>query len=257
MKQLLSAAVCAALMTGFGLLGGSVAQAEEPAGWGTIKGEIKYQGMAPAPEELKVDKDVAACLAKGKIYKEEWVVNPKNNGVKNVFVWLVDANGKKLPIHPSLQSLPKEVEIDQPCCKFEPHVVGVVQGQKLIIKNSAAIAHNVNYVGGKDNESGNVLLPAGGTKKLKELKASLLPMPIQCNIHPWMSGYVRVFSDPYYAISDADGKFTIKNAPAGEYQLIIWHEGAGWGPGGKMGQKITIKPNGETNLGKIEIKKED
>jgi len=50
------------------------------------------------------------------------------------------------------------------------------------------------------------------------------PISYKCSIHPWMSGYVRVFEHPYYAVTDDDGKFEIKNAPVGKFRIVFWHE---------------------------------
>jgi hypothetical protein len=68
-----------------------------------------------------------------------------------------------------------------------------------------------------------------------------------------MKAWVRVFDHPYFAITDGDGKFEIKNAPAGDFRLVIWHEGVGWVKGGKTGTPITIKAGGDTDLGKVEM----
>jgi hypothetical protein len=70
-----------------------------------------------------------------------------------------------------------------------------------------------------------------------------------------MKAWVRVFDHPYYAITDKDGNFEIKNAPPGDCLLYIWHEEAGWiHQGGKKGQPITIKAGEALDLGKVEAK---
>ncbi len=223
-------------------LGASHASAQ----WGTVKGRITWGGALPyAPDKVKVDKDQAHCLAKGEIAAEKYVVG-KSGGVKDVFVWLTDAGDKaKLPIHPSLKE-PKEKEVvmDQPCCKFEPHALALREGQTLVGKNSSPIAHNMNWTGGNDNPGNNKLIPAGGEIKIDDLVASPSVVSVSCNIHPWMKAWVRVFNHPYYAVTDADGKFEIKNAPAGKYNVVIWQD-MGWVNGGRTGQTITI-PDGGT-----------
>src|SRR5581483_7554242 len=93
--------------------------------------------------------DQQHCLAKGPLLSDEWVVDPKTKGVRWVFVWLVpEKGGSPLPVNPALKDIKnKDVVIDQPTCKFEPHALGMRQGQELIAKNSAAIAHNVHWTG--------------------------------------------------------------------------------------------------------------
>ena len=75
---------------------------------------------------------------------------------------------------------------------------------------------------------------------MNETREAPRPVVIECNIHPWMKGWVRVFDHPYFAVTDADGKFEIKNAPAGKYNIVMWQEGQGWVNGGKTGQTIEI-----------------
>jgi hypothetical protein len=62
-------------------------------------------------------------------------------------------------------------------------------------------------------------------------------MPFKCNQHPWMKAYVNIAANPFYAISDADGKFEIKGLPPGEYTIAALHEAAG-----EKTQTITLSP---------------
>jgi len=254
MKFLLPAALVAAL----GIVFAGAAHAADE--WGTVKGQVTWGGKAPPPKvKLDITKDPEHCLSKGDIYSEEFVVG-KDGGVKYVFVWLQDPNNPKakLPIHPDLKAVKdKEVVIDQPCCKFEPRALALREGQVLVAKNSAPIAHNIKWTGEPDvNDGNNKIVPAGGKIEIDDLKASLKPVKVECNIHPWMGGWVRVFNHPYFAVTDADGKFEIKNAPAGKYNIVMWQEGKGWVNGGKTGQTIEIKAGGTTEVNET-LKPED
>jgi hypothetical protein len=247
-----------ALVGAFTVLSALALAAPAPAGegWGDVTGRVVIEGPVPEREKLKVDKDQAACLAKGPLLSEAYIVNPRNKGVQNVFVWLIDAKDprKTPPVHPSLQNrkLPA-VEIDQPCCQFVPHVVALQQGQDLVIKNGAGIAHNVHVFGGVKGPEFNVILPPGGAKRVEaaDLVARPTPILVKCDIHPWMNGFVRVFAHPYFAVTDADGKFTIKNAPAGDWRVVIWQESKGWVKGDKNGSPVTIEPGKANDLGEI------
>ena len=232
--------------------------AQNAAGWGDIKGKIVWPGDVPAPKELNVDKDQQHCLEKGKLFNEEWVIHKDSKGIKHAFVWLTPGAGKELPIHADLKEIKvKEVEIDQPCCAFVPHALAMREGQILIAKNSSPIPHNFNYSGFPTKNPGkNFLMAAGSKQPLDNLKADeKFPVSVSCNIHGWMKAYVRVFDHPYYAVTDADGNFEIKQAPAGNWKLKIWHD-AGWlgGAAGKDGRDVEIKPGGTTDLGKVEWK---
>jgi hypothetical protein len=232
------------------------------AQWGAFKGQIVFEGdKIPPPEKIEVTKDKEHCLAKGDLPKEAWVVNPKNKGVRWAMVWLApEQPGDELPVHPALKNLKKkEVEMDQPCCRFIPHCLIMREGQVLRVKNSAPISHSVMWAGnGKVTSGGNVTVPPSGSHRIKGLKCfKKFPIVnIACYIHPWMSAKVVVLDHPYFAVTDKDGKFEIKNAPAGNYRLIVWHEEIGWRGGfaGRNGQKITIKAGGVTDLGKLGLK---
>lgn len=217
--------------------------------WGAVKGQIVLDApAAPEPVILKVDKDPVACLAKGPLSSEDLLVNKGNLGVKNVFVWLAPVDpARPLAIHPDLQNIKqKVVEVDQPCCMFVPHALCMRQGQVLVAKNSSTISHNFHYTGHPlSNPGANQIIPAGGDLKIPNLNADRYPIKMSCDIHPWMSGWIRVFDHPYFALTDADGKFEIKNAPAGPCLLYTWQEGIGWVEGDKKGIGINI-PGGKT-----------
>jgi hypothetical protein len=232
--------------------------------WGTIKGQVVFDGKAPERPALPVDKDKEACMPDGKaVLSDKLVVDPKSGGVRWVQVWLVDPNGGQLPIHPDLKAIKeKKVEMDQPCCMYEPHVLGLREGQVLVAKNTAKIPHSVkvdSVVPGNPNIS--QLVPPGGKLEIDGWKADpkFSPSLVGCAIHPWMSAYVRVFPHPYFAVTDENGNFEIKNAPAGNHNLVIWQEDKGWvvqqeGKSGRLGIPITIKADATTNLGQYKLK---
>lgn len=253
--------VAASALVLFGVVAGLDAQTGQ---WGTVKGRILWGGKdLPERKEIEAvnkNPDKAACCKDGPVLDEVWVVNKKNKGLKWTFVWLANDDPKStkpLPIHPSLKDVKqKEVVMDQPACMFVPHALGMREGQVLIAKNSASIAHNYKWTGAPTtpNEGGNVLIAPNGQVVLKDFVAHRLPIKIECNIHPWMNGWVRVFNHPYFAVTDADGNFEFKDAPAGKYRLMVWHGSGGWrgGAKGKDGTPITIKSGGVTDLGSLD-----
>jgi hypothetical protein len=210
--------------------------------------------VLPKVEYVKVNRDKACCPAK--LPSQRYVVDSKTKGVRWALVWLKPANpDKALPIHPLLAPVSsRDVTIDQPRCMFEPRVVGVRQGQKLVVWNSARIAHAVNLQGGVLGPNWSRILPPGGKVEVTDLKARRLPIIVSCHIHPWMRAYVGVFDHPYFAVTNEKGEFEIKNAPLGKVRLGIWHPEKGWvvqegKKSGKEGIPITIK--GVTNVGKV------
>ncbi|HWY85820.1 MAG TPA: hypothetical protein VNX28_03795 [Gemmataceae bacterium] len=249
--------VSAVVILGFGPR--ARAQANQ---WGNVKGTIVWGGK-DLPKQLPLPQvagspDKAACTMGGHVVvSEDYVVNPKNKGLRWTFVWLANndvANKEPLPIHPDLKALKvKKVVLDQPLCAFIPHALAMREGQDLVAKNSANIAHNLKWTG-VANPGGNVLIPAGGSLDVKGLVADLrFPVKLECNIHPWMNGWLRIFPHPYYAVTDADGAFEIKDAPAGPHRLMVWNGTDGWlgGAKGKTGTPINIKAGATVDLGSL------
>lgn len=236
--------------------------AADDKAWGSVKGQVILDPKqeVPARPPLDVTKDQQHCLEKGPILNDEWIVNPKNRGVRDVFIWLAPNPGEPaLAIHPDLKQ-PKEKELvfDQPRCQFVPHAFAIREGQTIVVKNSAPISHNTNWTGHPLRNPGkNIILPPGGTITISDLKADRLPVQFKCDIHPWMKAWARVFDHPYYAVTDENGNFEIKNAPAGSYRIFIWHE-TGFGPGepeGRNGLPITVKGGAATDVGSLKLEK--
>jgi plastocyanin len=121
---------------------------------------------------------------------------------------------------------PKDpVVVDQRKMAFVPHVVAVQQGTTVEFLNSDSVGHNVYWpsISGNKKLAHNLGTWPKGEKKPFQFNdvgvASLL-----CNVHPEMSGYVVVTPTPYFAVTDKDGNFEIKNIPAGKYTLKAWSE---------------------------------
>ena len=121
---------------------------------------------------------------------------------------------------------PKDhVVIDQRKMAFLPHVVAVQQGTTVEFLNSDPVGHNVYWpsISGNKKLSHNLGTWPKGEKKPFQFNdlgvASLL-----CNVHPEMSGYVVVVPTPYFAVTDKDGNFEIKNIPSGKYTVKTWSE---------------------------------
>src|SRR5262245_42747456 len=261
----------------FALVPAVVARAADEDKWVTVKGKIVWdeaKGAPPARQPVKATKDEEVCAKDKEFLSEDWVVSSKSKGLKTVVVWLAPEptpenlkllQSRKLrdypsfkaeDVHPALAKPEKqEVEIDQPCCRFIPHIVVARAGQDIVIKNSAPVPHNAKWVS-RNNDEINPLLPAGQQHVVKGLKAERFPIEISCSIHPWMKAWVRVFDHPYFAVTDEDGNFEIKNAPIldGKLRIFIWQEhGLHGGKEGRFGQTLEVKP-GTMDLKEIKFK---
>jgi hypothetical protein len=114
-------------------------------------------------------------------------------------------------------------------------------GDTIVVTNPAPVAHNFFWNSANNGEH-NVNVPVKGQWKMPAaLVKEAPPIQYKCTIHGWMTGYVRVFDHPYYAVTDEDGKFEIKNAPAGKFRIVFWHENGVRGAApGRFGEPINI-----------------
>lgn len=211
------------LATGMGGAGQAMGQ---EAAWSDLTISFVYGGdKAPARAPLDLSKD--SVCAKSSKNDEGLIVNPSNKGIQNVALW-VDAKKSKITeknIHPDLKK-PSDgkIVLDNLECVFVPHIVVARPGQTIEVKNSDTTGHNANF-NFLNNSAQNFVVPAGGSKDLKLEKDEPAPIPVQCNVHPWMEAKLIVVDHPYVGVSDADGKLTIKGLPAGTKLVFkVYHE---------------------------------
>lgn len=184
----------------------------------TLKAKFVLDGAVPSPSKIDGSRD-PFCADK-EILTESMVVSDKGE-ISNVAVYLYTRRMKvELPDIPAAK---QEHVLDNQNCAFVPHILAARPGQSILVKNSDQTGHNANF-GFFANDGVNFLIPAGGEKSL-ELKAEEpAPIPVECNVHPWMKAYLIITDHPFVGISDAKGELTIENLPVGELTFKIWHE---------------------------------
>jgi hypothetical protein len=181
-------------------------------GDGVIRGTITLDGASPVMSEIRNE---PCCVGAPKTIKEETVVVGANGGLANTFVYiegLPRVNG---------QSLEPPV-LDQVGCRYAPHVVGVCIGQSLRIRTSDDTMHNVHF-SPQRNESRNFGMTKPGDEKTVTFREPEF-IRAKCDVHPWMTAYIGVFENQFFAVTDENGRFEIANLPAGKYKLVTWHE---------------------------------
>ncbi len=137
----------------------------------------------------------------------------------NIAVYLEAPPGKSFPAPSHV------VAIDQKKMEFVPHVTVVQQGTTVEFLNDDPANHNVFWpsVGGDKKLAHNLgTFPQGQKRSFKF--DHLGDVPLLCNVHPEMSGYIVVVSSPYFAVTDSDGEFRITNVAPGQYTLKTWSE---------------------------------
>jgi hypothetical protein len=106
---------------------------------------------------------------------------------------------------------------------YKPHVLALMTGQNLTIKNADATNHNIHPLP-KVNQEWNESQPPGSADKIQSFPRQEIMLPVKCNIHPWMRAYINVVSHPFFAVTGDDGSFTMKGLPPGTYTVEVVHE---------------------------------
>ncbi|MBS0265601.1 MAG: hypothetical protein JSS02_26950 [Planctomycetes bacterium] len=202
-------------------------EAVAAAGYGSVSGTITFDGDVKALPPLVGESDIkaedrAVCAAQP-IPNESLQVNAANKGLANCVIFL-----EKRPanIKAELAKPPTEpVIFDQKGCVFLPHVLVVQVGQPLLVVSDDAIPHNTHTRPKRNNEFNQVIAPKDRTGKPCDYKKpESIPIAVVCDLHNWMKAYHFPIDHPYFAVTDADGKFKIEGLPAGKHSFNVWHE---------------------------------
>lgn len=215
------------------------AQTAASTGDANVTGTVAFSGAKPKASKISMGADAFCKTAHSSdVYSEEVVVNP-NNTLKNVYVYVKKGlEGKTFA--PSKEA----VVLDQKGCMYTPHVVAVQVGQPLTVKNSDSVLHNVN-ARPKTNQGFNFGQPVAGMTSNKTFSAAEVMIPVKCDVHPWMGGWIGVQNHPFAAVTGDDGSFSLANLPAGTYEIEAWHEKFGTSVqtvtvGAKESKKLTF-----------------
>ncbi|HEX6884210.1 MAG TPA: carboxypeptidase regulatory-like domain-containing protein [Planctomycetota bacterium] len=196
----------------------TAAPGDEP---GTVRGKAAFQGEAPRRRKVDMGSDPAChALHEAEPLRDESILVDDKGGLANVFVYVSKGIDGKFtpPTEPAV--------LDQKGCCYVPHVLGMQVGQKLVIRNSDPVTHNVHSFA-KKNKAFNQSQQSGGKELEHVFDKEEVLMQIKCDIHGWMSTYVGVVEHPFFAVTRADGSFEIPKLPPGEYTLTAKHEALG------------------------------
>lgn len=151
-------------------------------------------------------------------------VTDGHGAARGAVVYLTGSATRPLPMTTAM--------VDQRDKMFTPHVSVVTRGTTVRFPNDDTVFHNVfAYFQAKKFDLG--MYPRGTTKKVTFDRTGLVI--ILCNVHSYMSAYIMVVDTPYYAVSDASGRFRLPNVPPGTYTLHGWHES-----GATLTQTVTV-----------------
>jgi plastocyanin len=220
MNKFATMIVAAGAAIAFGIGVGATSAA---AAGGTITGTVKLDGTAPAPKKVEISKDKEVCGLKPH-FTEDLIVD-SSGGIANAVVEVKGAKG---------DAKPTEVKFDQKGCDYVPHVLAFTAGSTVDIINDDGILHNIHTYSTK-NPSFNMAQP-----KFKKVIQQKVEQPevirVTCDAHGWMHGWWVATDTPYFAVTDDKGNYEIKDVPAGNYTITVWHEKLG-----TQDQKVDVK----------------
>ena len=189
------------------------------AGAATLSGTVKFEGTAPALKPVEMNADPNCARKHSTAVANEMLVLGSGNTVANILVRVKSG----LPAGKTYPAPATPAVIDQSGCQYKPHVLGMMVGQKLKIKNSDGLLHNVHALP-KTNAEFNRAMPATMTEFEHTFDKAEDVFRVKCDVHPWMGSWVSVMAHPFFSVTSTDGTFKIDNLPAGTYQIEAWHE---------------------------------
>lgn len=190
-------------------------EALAPAGPGKLFGRVMAAGEFPKPKPLPVYKNRDYC---GRAVANETLLVGTDGALRNAVITLH-------PLDHVARTAPSRAILDNKKCAFVPHVQVALVGSELWLKNSDPILHTVHARLGRETLF-NIGLPRW-REVIKRLDRTGV-VRIDCDVlHTWMSAAIVVTDTPYFAVTDASGRFLIEGLPPGEYRADIWHERLG------------------------------
>jgi plastocyanin len=194
----------------------------------SLKGTVKFEGTPPKPSRIDMSQDPLCAKAHPTPATTEDVVVGTGGGLENVVVYVSDG----LTSH-NFQPPQQPAVLEQKGCQYKPHVLALQANQKLDVVNSDETTHNIHPTP-SNNREWNMTQPHGMPLE-QTFAREEIAVPVKCNVHPWMKGYIAVFKHPYFAVTDKNGNFEVKDLPPGTYTITAWQEKLG-----TQVQKVTV-----------------
>ena len=207
----------------------------------TISGTIRLVGTPPnIPTVLpQTDFDMCGSVAR----TTQSLLLGTNQTVRNVIVYLAGYTQNN-PVNGTNDA----IIVDQRDCEFVPRIQIARSGVPLILKNSDPILHVVRIDLMSSTNAERLLLktatPYAGYERIYQLANFREPTLLQvtsANGHEWMAAYIAVLPHPWAALTDENGRFTLRNVPAGAHKIYVWHEALG-----TMAREVRVNNEGST-----------
>ncbi len=185
-------------------------------GTAVVAGRVTLTGTPPANEKVAMTTDpFCAGAHPGETELPAYAVGAEG-ALANVLVRVTSGVTGVYTAPPGARQL------DQKGCAFSPRVLALMTGQPLDVVSSDATLHNV-HAAAKENAAFNLGMSAPGTKYTRTFTKPEI-VPFKCDVHPWMRAWVAVVPHPFFAVTGDDGRYEIRDLPAGTYTVEAWHE---------------------------------
>jgi plastocyanin len=196
---------------------------------GSISGTVKLDGTPPTMKAINMSAEPYCSKEHSSPVTPQDVVVGSDGKLANVVIYI------KSGLANYTYDTPKTpATLTQKGCMYEPHVVALMTGQTLEVKNDDQTTHNIHPMP-KDNREWNTSQPPGASPIDNSFARMEISIPVKCNVHPWMKSYIAVLNNPFYAVTTKDGSFEIKGVPPGTYTVTAWQEKYG-----AVDQTVTI-----------------
>jgi plastocyanin len=188
----------------------------------SVTGTVTFDGKAPTLRPIAMDAEPVCAKKHSGPVPSEMLVLGNGNTMGNIMVWV----SKGLPAGKTWPVPKTPVVLDQNGCMYKPHVMGIMVGQTYRILNSDGILHNIHTLP-KINPAFNKGMPPTLKEATTTFQKPEAVFHIKCDVHPWMSAYMAVFTHPFFSVTGTDGKFTISGLDPGTYEITAWQERLG------------------------------
>lgn len=184
-----------------------------------LTGTVSFAGPLPKSTMIKASSDAACAKAHPDAFSAE-DVQVRDGRVTDAFVWV--KSGLAGYAFPSPKTI---IRVAQQGCMYRPRIIGARVDQEIEFSNEDPTLHNVSSK--PEEQRGFNFVTTQGQVGRRAFHAPEVPIPVGCDVHPWMRAYVGVFDNPFFTVTGPEGTFEFGGLPPGTYRLGAWHERLG------------------------------